>query len=241
MVNVLIADDNIDFATNLMNYINEKNDKVRVCYIAKDGKETLEFLNNNKTDIDVVLLDLDMPIFNGTQVLENIENEKKYEESFIIISGKDNLIKKISSKDLIYSVMHKAIEMNDIIEKINKLIEYKEKIKSKKRIEEKIIKELLYLGYDISYRGTKYLISSIEYCVLNQNCHTENLEKNVYPEVARRYNTSIHNVKSNINRTNNSMYYTCNVEKLKKYFTFDIDTKPKIKTVINTIINNISI
>ena len=51
--------------------------------------------------------------------------------------------------------------------------------------------------------------------------------------MARRYNTSIHNVKSNINRTNNSMYYTCNVEKLKKYFTFDIDTKPKIKTVIN--------
>ena len=58
--------------------------------------------------------------------------------------------------------------------------------------------------------------------------------------MARRYNTSIHNVKSNINRTNNSMYYTCNVEKLKKYFTFDIDTKPKIKTVINTIINKIS-
>ena len=163
MVNILIADDNISFATSLMNYLNEKNNNVRVCYIAKDGKETLEFLNNNKTDIDVVLLDLDMPIFNGTQVLENIENEKKYEESFIIISGKDNLIKKISSKDLIYSVMHKAIEMNDIIEKINKLIEYKEKIKSKKRIEEKIIKELLYLGYDISYRGTKYLISSIEY------------------------------------------------------------------------------
>ena len=31
----------------------------------------------------------------------------------------------------------------------------------------------------------------------------------------------------------------CEVEKLKKYFSFSIDTKPKVKTVINTIINKI--
>ena len=95
-------------------------------------------------------------------------------------------------------------------------------------------------GYDISYRGTKYLVSVIEYISLNQNCNTENLKKNVYPTVAKKYNTSIHNVKSNINRANNLMYYNCDIEKLKKYFTFDIDVKPKIKTVINTVINKIS-
>lgn len=58
--------------------------------------------------------------------------------------------------------------------------------------------------------------------------------------MAKKYNTSIHNVKSNINRANNLMYYNCDIEKLKKYFTFDIDVKPKIKTVINTVINKIS-
>jgi len=212
MVNILIADDNISFATSLMNYLNEKNNNVRVCYIAKNGKETLEFLNNKK-DIDIVLLDLDMPMLTGIQVLENVEDKRKYEESFIIISGKNYLIKKILSKELIYSIMYKAIQ---------------------------IVQELLYLGYDISYRGTKYLVSVIEYISLNQNCNTENLKKNVYPTVAKKYNTSIHNVKSNINRANNLMYYNCDIEKLKKYFTFDIDVKPKIKTVINTVINKIS-
>ena len=77
MVNILIADDNISFATSLMNYLNEKNNNVRVCYIAKNGKETLEFLNNKK-DIDIVLLDLDMPMLTGIQVLENVEDKRKY-------------------------------------------------------------------------------------------------------------------------------------------------------------------
>ncbi len=176
MVNILIADDNISFATSLMNYLNEKNNNVRVCYIAKNGKETLEFLNNKK-DIDIVLLDLDMPMLTGIQVLENVEDKRKYEESFIIISGKNDLIKKILSKELIYSIMYKAIDIESIAEKINKLIKNKDKLKSQKSIKEQIVQELLYLGYDISYRGTKYLVSVIEYISLNQNCNTENLKK----------------------------------------------------------------
>lgn len=36
------------------------------------------------------------------------------------------------------------------------------------------------------------------------------------------------------------MYYNCEIEKLKNYFNFDIDIKPKIKTVIETIVRKIS-
>lgn len=239
MVNVLIADDNIDFATNLMNYLNQKNDNVRVCYIAKNGEEALNLLNNKK-DIDIVLLDLKMPICNGIEVLEKIEDKSRYESSFIVISGELEFVRKLCSNNLIYSILYKTIEMDKIILEINKLIEYKEEIKSAKKIEEKIMKELLYLGYDISYRGTQYLISIIEYIILCKNDCMANLEKNVYPQIARQYHTSLHNIKSNINRATTSMYYECEMEKLKKYFTFTEDTKPKIKTVVTTIINKIS-
>ena len=74
MVNVLIADDNIDYAITLMNYINEQNNNIRICSIAKNGREVLEILNKDN-DIDVVLLDYKMPICNGKQVLDNIENK----------------------------------------------------------------------------------------------------------------------------------------------------------------------
>lgn len=138
MVNVLIADDNIDYAIYLMNYINKKNEHIKVCNIAKDGKEALELLNNNN-NIDVILLDYKMPIYNGDQILNKI------------------------------------------------------------------------------------------------------LDKDIYPKISIIFNDSVHNIKCRINRETNIMYFNCEVEKLKKYFSFSIDTKPKVKTVINTIIKNINI
>ena len=87
MINVLIADDNIFWAKKLMEYIN-KNENLKVVTIAVDGKETLELLNS-RNDIDIFLLDLKMPIYNGIEVLEKIEDGKKikYKDSCIVISG----------------------------------------------------------------------------------------------------------------------------------------------------------
>lgn len=238
MVNVLIADDNVSFATNLMNYLNEKNDNIRVCHIAKDGEETLEMLNS-RLDIDVILLDLKMPKCDGIQVLEKIEDKDRYKNSFIVISGEMDFIRKLRSNDLIYSIIYKTTEMDKIILEIDQIILNKEKEKLYKDVRQSIIKELLYLGYDISYKGTQYLISVIEFYILSESYYVENLERNIYPKIAKKYNTSIHNIKANINRANNAMYCNCEMKKLKKYFVLHMDTKPKIKTVISTVANKI--
>ena len=71
VVNILIADDNIYYAKNLMTYINETSKEIRVCNIAIDGNEVLNFLNDT---IDIVLLDLNMPNVNGFVVLEYMSN-----------------------------------------------------------------------------------------------------------------------------------------------------------------------
>lgn len=89
MINVLIADDNVEYAINLMNYINQKNENIKVYNITKDGKETLEILNL-RDDIDVILLDYKMPFYNGKQVLEKIVDKNKYDNSFIIINIRRN-------------------------------------------------------------------------------------------------------------------------------------------------------
>ena len=66
MVNILIADDNIYYAKTLMNIINDNDSNIKVTHIAVDGKETLEILKNSK--IDIVLLDLKLPTFNGIYI-----------------------------------------------------------------------------------------------------------------------------------------------------------------------------
>ena len=42
----------------------------------------------------------------------------------------------------------------EINKKINEIINYKETLKREKSIKNKILNELLYLGYDISHKGT---------------------------------------------------------------------------------------
>ena len=68
MLNILIADDNIDYARNLMHFINSNSDKVRVSDISIDVKETLEILNNSN-NIDIVILDLKMPFLNSIEII----------------------------------------------------------------------------------------------------------------------------------------------------------------------------
>ena len=125
--------------------------------------------------------------------------------------------------------------MDEIIRRINELFEYKEKTKKVNILKDNITKELLYLGYDISHKGTQYLIKVIEYIIENPNMELEKLEK-IYSKIAITYNTSPINIKCRINRATTEMYYNCGIEKLKKYFNFDTDIKPKVRTVINTII-----
>ena len=126
-----------------------------------------------------------------------------------------------------------------ITERINDLILEKEEMTQKDILKNKIIKELLYLGYDMSHKGTEYLADCINYVVTNNYKYFENLEKEIYPIIAQKYNANVRNIKSNIIRANNEMYCECEVEKLKNYFNFSKDHKPKIKVVIKTILNKI--
>lgn len=238
MINVLIADDNIEYAVNLMNYINEKNKNIKICKITKNGKETLEFLNLNN-DIDVVLLDYKMPFYNGIQILGKIKNKSKYFGSIIIISGKLDSIAQLLKNEMIHSVIFKTTSMERIIKRINELFEYKEENKKINMMNNNIVNELLYLGYDISHKGTQYLIKVIEHIIINPEMELEKLDK-IYSKISTMYNTSPSNIKCRINKATTEMYYNCQVEKLIKYFHFDIDIKPKVRTVINTIINKIS-
>ena len=180
-----------------------------------------------------------MPIYNGQEVLEKIENKDKYIDSCIIISGEIESVIKMRQCDLVHSILFKTSSMKDIKNRIMQLVEYKEEIRKNEDIDKKILSEMLFLNYNISLKGTKYLIDTIK-CVYDNRDYLDNLEKFVYPKVAQKYNEKLYNIKCRIGKATMIMYYNCEIEKLKSYFNFDVDIKPKIKTVIETIVRKIS-
>ena len=237
MVNILIADDNIYYAKMLMDSLND--DNIKVCNIATNGKEVIDILQNN--NIDVVLLDLKIPLYNGLEILDIIkeEQQKKYEKSFIIISGDMELMLQTKDDPLVYSYVSKCSDFMKIYKTINNLVEIKQSEKQTKEIRKRILEEMQYLGYNFKYKGSKYLKESIEFIKLRKNVSINNLKSDVYPIIAKRNNTTVHNIKCNINKATEQMYYDCSREVLKKYFGFYNDVKPTVKTVIDTICNKI--
>lgn len=234
MVNILIVDNKIDFAMSLINLLN-KNENIRVCAIAKNANEATKIIKENN-NISAILLNL--PIKN-VKFLDSLKNNRKYQKSYIVIYDKRSKICNFINNNSIYTLIDKCEKKEVILSVINEFIYRKMTYKREEKIKNKIFNEISYLGFDITHKGTKYLLESIEYIILNPEKEVSKLERDIYPVLSKKYGESIHNIKCSINRATTSMYYECDVNKLKKYFYFRDDIKPSVKTIIDTIVNKI--
>lgn len=193
MLNLLIADYNINYARNLMHFINSTSDNVRVFDISINGKETFEILNR-QNNIDIVILDLNMPLSNGTEIIDQLtyDQSNKYNNSFIIISEDIRLIEEVKSlkSNLIYKVLFKNSDFRYIINNINELITQKSITENIDKVRIKISNQLISIGYSLSHIGTQYLIDIIEMSYLKSGNLIKNLNKCVYPIIAKRYGQS---------------------------------------------------
>lgn len=84
-IKVMIVDDNKEYAEILRKEL-EDNDHIVVTGVAFDGKEAIQMLE--VAEVDVLLLDIVMPVMDGFCVLHQISSdESKTKPSVIVISG----------------------------------------------------------------------------------------------------------------------------------------------------------
>ncbi len=239
MVNVLVVEDNFYYLKNLINILSHTNSKMRLYKISTDGKETIEILKNEENSIDIVLLDLKLPHYNGIEILNYIESNNliKYKNSIIVISGEVELLIQIRNNPYLYSYIDKMSGLDNALKEINKLIEIKEQEKSS--IEHLVGEELRKLHYNFLYIGTKYLEESILLMYNKDNWENIKLEKDIYPILSKKHKKTVNNIKTNIINATDLMYYDCESNILREYFQICDNEKPTPKIVISTIINNL--
>ncbi len=84
---VLIVDDNEDNRIILKKRLAKMGFATE---LAENGKQALEIINSNH--VDIILLDIMMPVMNGFQVLEVLKNHPQYRDlPVIVISGIDDI------------------------------------------------------------------------------------------------------------------------------------------------------
>ena len=235
MLNLLIIDPNINNSKHLLNYLSQNNYQVRVHSIANNLQEGLQILNMGIIDITLINTNTDpQSIVQNLHTISDIYYEK-YKKSVILISN--NIVSNFSDI-YVYDIISPNENINTILSKINELAKNKALQLNRTILMNKINKELEYIGYNLSYNGTKYLSECIALIYSTSGC-CENLNKNVYPIIAKKYQKTINNIKCKITSATNSMFYECDENRLKNYFQFYTISRPKPKLVIYTILNKI--
>lgn len=120
-------------------------------------------------------------------------------------------------------------------EEINRLLQYKYKNDSLEI--EKVKEQIEKLNFEKANLGVKYIIESV--LLIKNNDNLYNLEKDIYPIIAKKYNVTTNRVKWNINSCINKMYKNNDVASINRYFGYGYNRRPTPKTIIFTILSRI--
>ena len=225
MINILVVEDDIIQLKQIINYISQKNEDIKLYGLTYSGEEALKLLMTGK--IDIIILDLKLDGMSGVDVIKYIESKKieKYKKSIIIVSGEYNMIKYIYTSIYVYEIFLKPFNLYYLNKSIEDII-YEKKYTNE--IKEKIRKELDLLNFNFTHEGSKYLLECIYQVYTLEYIDDMNLSKIIYP------------IYGNIKQAINSMFDNCPKKVLKNYFNFNCLIKPRPKEVIYTILNKIN-
>lgn len=230
MTNILIVEKELNYCIELINIIIQNNRELRLSAIATTASDALNFIKSNW--VDIILINAELFAKLDTKYIKNLN------DSIIVLTDSKNE-KLIKNYTFSYTTFNKEDDINILNIKINDLIINAQKPLTNKKLRTIIEKEILYLGYNPAYKGFNYLIETIFILSNLEEYSADNLSKDIYPIVAKKFNTSPSNIKYNIRNATEAMYYDCPESKLSNYLGFDISTKPKTKTIICAIENNI--
>ncbi|MBP3889423.1 MAG: sporulation transcription factor Spo0A [Cellulosilyticum sp.] len=210
-ISVLIADDNKEFCNILNDYLLNQRDIV-VTGIAKDGLEALKLIEEKKPDL--AILDIIMPHLDGLGVLERLNtlNIEKMPRIIVLSAvGQDKITQTAITLGADYYVV-KPFDMDVFTKRIRQmfnntiseevttttnrtisLVELPEvKVETKKEpmdLEAEITNIIHEIGVPAHIKGYQYLRDAI-IMVINDMDILNSITKQLYPSIAKQYNTT---------------------------------------------------
>ena len=162
-IKIIIADDNLEFATTFEKYLNEEED-MEVIAMARDGIEAYEKIIELKPDI--VLLDIIMPNLDGIGVLEKL-NESGFMPTCIMLSavGQDMITKKALALGASYYIV-KPFEPKELLARIKVQLRMKNSTENKElKYKDMFLDKMTHTLY---IENKKINLTKTEYTILKQ-------------------------------------------------------------------------
>lgn len=203
-LNIAIADDN-DLLRDMLSEVISAEDDMQIVGTAKDGEEAYNMIKTKHPD--VVLLDIVMPKMDGLEVLDRVRMDQDVSDDTAIVMlsavGKEVITEDAFARGADYFIM-KPFHKESLITKIKNLHEQKsgrrnrtnklqmtsnESPVSTKSIEEEVTDIIHEVGVPAHIKGYQYLREAIIMSV-NDMDMLNSITKILYPEIAKKYNTT---------------------------------------------------
>ena len=87
MYTMILVDDEPIIQMGLRSILNYREYDIEITGVATDGEEALELIRH--TSPDLVMMDINIPVINGLEVMEKVNAELEFPPLFIILSCHD--------------------------------------------------------------------------------------------------------------------------------------------------------
>ena len=225
-INALVVDDSMEFTSSVKEYF-KNNAVIKIVDVLNDGEEAVDYIKKHQDSIDVILMDLIIPGKDGLQILEELE-EAKIKKHMIILSSyrKDYTIRMTNRYNVDYYML-KPVNLSSLENRIKEVMdENKVELYTEKQVNPKIqlqVTELLHnLGVPSQIKGYQYLREGI-LMLYESTGLIGGITKEVYPEIALRYNTTPSRVERAIRHAIEVSWNRADYEMMNKIFGHSID------------------
>ena len=238
-IRILMIDDNVKLIDAVKEYF-KNNEEVNVVLEAYDGLQGMELIKTKTDEFDIILLDLIMPKKDGIYVLEqmkvnNIDKKVIVETSY----NASEVIREVSEYDVNYFIL-KPFDLDDLEKKIYDVFKKKDD-KSidfyNSNLQISISKLLHDLGIPSHIKGYQFLRDAVNMLFENPDI-IGGITKELYPELANRYNTTVSRVERSIRHAVEVSWNRGDIKLMETIFGHSVDidrAKPTNSEFIVTI------
>ncbi|MBT9172764.1 MAG: Stage 0 sporulation protein A [Syntrophomonadaceae bacterium] len=231
MLKVFVADDNREFSDLLIEYL-EQQPGINIIGKAYNGKEALELIPRNPPDI--LLLDIIMPHLDGLGVLEGLNNfdfDPRPKVIMLTAFGQEDITRKAVELGAAYYIL-KPFNMETLVDRIRLLAAAKTAITaggaarlSKRPVLEVEVTNIIHeMGIPAHIKGYQYLREAIM-LVVEEVDLLGSITKILYPRIAAKFDTTSSRVERAIRHAIEVAWSRNNIETIKKFFGYTINTE----------------
>lgn len=186
-IRVLVIENNISVTKDIEKYFSS-HEVIKVVACKNDGEEGLNYILNNVNYFDVIVMDLLLPKLDGLFILSELKRRNINKGVIITTSFKDDKIMEEANQYGVDYYMLKPVNFMSLEKRLIN-INYN-KGNGKLFNQEAILTDLLHaLGIPSHIRGYQYIRDGILLMYNSPNAISY-ITKEIYPELAEKYNTT---------------------------------------------------